>query len=170
MKSFVAAPLSRNDIREIVKVIRESFGLQDKKRFPVVEFLEHGLLQLDENFVLEIKETHEMTEYGVAYPKEGRIELRQDVYDRACDGVPRDRFTIAHEIGHYIMHRPERIGLARSNEKPQPFRDPEWQANTFAGELLVPSYLIRGMAERQIVEQFGVSWDVARIQLRCSNK
>lgn len=166
MKSFVAAPMSRNAIRDIADVIRESFGLRDKRYFPVVEFLEQGLPQADGDFVLEIKDIREMQEYGIAYPKEKRIELREDVYERACNGVPRDRFTIAHEIGHYFLHIPERIGLARTNEKPKPYMDPEWQANTFAGELLLPSHIIKSMSLRQIVNECGVSWETASIQLR----
>jgi Zn-dependent peptidase ImmA (M78 family) len=158
--------MSRNAIRGLADIIRESFGLKNKKYFPVVEFLEHGLTQIDENFVLEIREIQEMTEYGIAYPKDKKIALRQDVYERACDGVPRDRFTIAHEIGHYIMHKPDRIGLARTAEKPKPYQDPEWQANTFAGELLVPGYIIRGMALNQIVTECGVSRAVAEIQFK----
>jgi len=164
--SYIAAPMSRKAIRELALLIRDVVGLKDKDSFPVIPFLEKGLPQIDEDFVLEIKETAKMKEYGIAYPKDRKIVLREDVYLKAIKDEPRDRFTIAHEIGHYIMHIPERIGLARTNEKPKPYQDPEWQANTFAGELLAPSTAIDGLTINQVAEMYKVSKKVAEIQLR----
>ena len=53
------------------------------------------------------------------------------MYKRQIQGVPRDIFTIAHEIGHAILHDDiEEIALARNDEEIKPFENPEWQANT----------------------------------------
>jgi Zn-dependent peptidase ImmA (M78 family) len=166
MSSHIASPMSRNDIREFTKIIRDACGLTEVRYFPVVDLLEHLLPEIDKDFVLEIAEVNSMREYGVAYPKDNVIILREDVYEGAIDGVPRDRFTIAHEIGHYILHKPNRIGLARSKEKPKPYQDPEWQANTFAGELLLPRSVIAGLTINQITKECGVSRAAAEIQLR----
>lgn len=96
--SFIAAPMSRNAIREIALLIREVIGLKDKDLFPVIPFIENGLAQIDEEFVLEIKDITSMKEYGIAYPEHRKIVLREDVYVNAIKGVPRDRFTVAHEL------------------------------------------------------------------------
>lgn len=48
----------------------------------------------------------------------------------------RKYFTIAHELGHIIMHLPERFIIAKQ-------RDIEKEANEFASELLIPSEAIR---------------------------
>lgn len=170
MGTYVASPTSRNKIRQITNFLRNQLELTNEVFFPVVEFLELGLPQIDPLFEYEIVPEHEMpNRYAVTYPEENKIVIRQDVYERALSGVPRDRFTVAHEIGHYIMHRPRAIQLARDskNGKSLPkYRDPEWQANTFAGELLAPPHIIRGMSELEIIRSCGVSAQVCDIQKR----
>lgn len=169
MSSYSAAPMSRNDIKTLTKIIRDACGLAMEKYLQVVDVLELFLPRFDPEFVLEIAEVHSMREEGVAYPENHVIVLRQDVYEGAINGNPRDRFTVAHEIGHYILHTPDRInrlGLARSREPLKPYLDPEWQANTFAGELLAPLLVISGLTIEEISRKCGVSKKTAEIQLR----
>lgn len=168
MSSYIAAPTSRVRIRRLVSYLREQFDLSDEKYFPVVHFLEFGLSQIDEDFDLEITSLEEMpNDYAVTYPEQRKIIIREDVYINAINGIGRDRFTIAHEIGHYIMHRPGMMGLARNykKEKIPVYKHPEWQANTFAGELLAPPHIIKGLNRYEIAEYCGVSLEVAEIQL-----
>lgn len=169
MSPFIAEPISRKKIRSMANFIREQFDLSNVMCFPVVYFLEFGLRQFDDDYNYEIAPISEMpNDYGLTFPEENKIIIREDVYDRAIDGVGRDRFTIAHEIGHYILHRPSLIALARNHRKVKvpAYKNPEWQANTFAGELLAPPNIIRGLSEREISIQCGVSLEVARIQLK----
>ncbi|MCM3625603.1 hypothetical protein HN020_14990 [Brevibacillus borstelensis] len=66
------------------------------------------------------------------------------------------------------MHRPTNIALAR-NEKEEEipaFKNPEWQANTFAAELLAPPHIIKGLSAAEVALTCGVSKDVASIQLK----
>ncbi|MFA1820535.1 ImmA/IrrE family metallo-endopeptidase [Virgibacillus oceani] len=169
MSPFIAEPISRKKIRAMTSFIRKEFELFDETCFPVVHFFEYGLGQFDDDYNYEIASISEMpNDYGLTFPEENKIMIREDVYDRAIDGVGRDRFTIAHEIGHYIMHRPSLIALARNHKevKIPAYKDPEWQANTFAGELLAPPNIIRGLTEREISLQCAVSIEVANIQLK----
>jgi Zn-dependent peptidase ImmA (M78 family) len=77
--------------------------------------------------------------------------LKEIVYDPQCQDV-RIRFSIAHEIGHFILHR-EIIAQLRPNsyeewkEIQQAIPDAFWgraeyQAREFAGRLLVPRELL----------------------------
>ena len=93
-------------------------------------------------------------------------------YTAACDNNGRARFTVTHEIGHFLIHTPDSIVLCRRIEgmKLPPNEDPEWQANTFAGELLAPSYLITNLSTRQVMELCGVSEKAAEIALTKSRK
>ncbi|WP_332238861.1 ImmA/IrrE family metallo-endopeptidase [Sporolactobacillus sp. KGMB 08714] len=166
---YVAKPLSRRNIREIVMFIRRLFDLNKAEPFPIMRFLESCMSEIDENFNYEIVPIEQMPDkYAVTYPEEHLIKIRQDVYDRACDGSHLDRFTIAHEIGHYILHQPAKVAFARSingKTKIPAFKEPEWQANTFAGELLAPPDLIKGMSIPEVSIHFNVSPKVAEIQL-----
>ncbi|HEY5960907.1 MAG TPA: ImmA/IrrE family metallo-endopeptidase, partial [Polyangiaceae bacterium] len=59
-----------------------------------------------------------------------------EIFLSAYTGIERDRFTIAHELGHYVLHsdfgriqiRAARLGSTRI----------EWEANWFAAAFLMP--------------------------------
>lgn len=171
MNSYVADPLSRKKIRSFVEKIRKVMGLNSRDYFDVVQFLEFYLHEIFPDFHIEVVPVTRMpNQYALTYPKTKCIQIREDVYDGAIEGNARDRFTLAHEIGHLWLHRPGNIALARnSNTIDIPaYMDPEWQANTFAGELLVPPDGTIGMDMDKIVENFGVSYQVAQIQSKHS--
>jgi len=66
------------------------------------------------------------------------------------------RFSFAHELGHYVLHRDiiaERKFNSFDNFKrwagsAHDLESAEYQANEFAGRLLVPRQIIRGQASR----------------------
>lgn len=74
-------------------------------------------------------------------------------------GPLRDRFTIAHELGHYILHKPhEKSWAARSGEPDRL----EWEANWFAAGFLMPEGLFKEAMDKTtsipaLASQFGVS-------------
>ena len=71
----------------------------------------------------------------------------------------RQRFTIAHEIGHLLLHRDEIIDQVHVDKRfPVLMRDAnsatgtermEIEANQFAAELLMPSFLLSEMLNKQ---------------------
>ena len=69
---------------------------------------------------------------------------------------------IIHELGHYFLHQPESMSHARGNV-PR-YRDPEWQANTFAAELMAPYSLTKDMSVQEIMKECGMSKQAATIQ------
>ena len=167
MTSQIAQPLSRNDIRDFTYNLRKAIGVEDKPYFPIMRFLELLLPQLDEKFELQIYSEQEMGDaHGLTYPEQHVIRLRRDVYDGACDGKGRDHFTVAHEVGHYFLHTPARIVLAKLEQGTSvpEYMNPEWQADAFAGELLVAANLMKGVPPEIIAEQCGVSLSAARYQ------
>jgi Zn-dependent peptidase ImmA (M78 family) len=96
------------------------------------------------------------------------IRIKESVYDGAYVGNGRDRMTIAHEIGHYVLMCVRGFGLQRNLSKTpaRTYEDPEWQAMCFAAELLVPAHLVRGMGASEIARKCGVSREAAEYQLR----
>jgi Zn-dependent peptidase ImmA (M78 family) len=144
-------------------------GLSKQPRFPIMHLLEMIMPKIDEEFHIEILPYEKMGEcFGVACPEEHKIILRQDVYNGACHNEGMHRFTVAHEIGHYLLHRQGTITLARLDpkEKIPAYRDPEWQANCFAAELLMPVNLIRNMSVDEVIQSCQVSFSAARVQQR----
>ena len=83
----------------------------------------------------------------------------------------RDRFTIAHEIGHYFLH--SLAGEHKICANREGSNLVEWEANWFAASFLMPKYLIdekKSIDENMIAEAFGVSRDAARYRLRTYSK
>lgn len=139
MNKPIAKARSRKDIIKFVRYLKSRLNFTGLM-FPVCEFVEQILPELDKSFSLEYVERYELPENTYAYydPINNTMKIDQDVYLRAANGVARDRFTIAHEIGHYFLID-EIAYTRRENESVPAYRDPEWQANAFASELLMPS-------------------------------
>jgi hypothetical protein len=71
-----------------------------------------------------------------------------------ADSVPRRRFTAAHELGHFVLHR-ETMGRFQADTKQSVLEDAEpdtaalmeREANRFAAELLMPEEVCRARAD-----------------------
>jgi Zn-dependent peptidase ImmA (M78 family) len=135
-------------------------------KFPIVEVLEHVLPTLIPEYELEICDCDEMgVNHGLTYPEDSRIKLREDIYDRACEGEGRDRMTLAHELGHLLLHR--NVGFARIDRDATvpSYMDSEWQANCFGGELLMCArHVHRCKSASEAERLFGVSSQAASTQ------
>lgn len=83
----------------------------------------------------------------------------------------RKRFTIAHEIGHFVLH-PERCRPERGGAANEAGRAEEREADTFAAELLMPEHLVReavrehGPDATRLADRFEVSRKAMQTRLR----
>lgn len=158
-----AIPLSRAKIREFTMELRKACGMQSELYFPIVEFIEWILADPENEFDYEIVPKEEMNDtYGTTNTASNIMRIREDVYDGAVSGNPRDRFTLCHELGHFLMHQPKYISYARGDVPI--YCQPEWQANTFAAELMAPFELVKNMTAKQIADACGMSMTAANIQ------
>jgi Zn-dependent peptidase ImmA (M78 family) len=78
--------------------------------------------------------------------------------------APRRRFTLAHEIGHFCMHRATNQTTfidtkATMNRSESYWNRFESEANNFAAELLMPADLIRSIG-RIVIDKFKIEKDV----------
>ena len=150
------------DIAANAELLRNVLGLQSRPYFPVVEIYEAlDLLYPDARF--EVLEMQEMgADHGRTYPDKNLIFIREDVYVRAAKGEGRDRFTMCHELGHLMMHRG--IALSRIDPRSPPpiYRNSEWQADTFASYLMMPTTLLAmSKGVHHAMSEFGVSFEAA---------
>lgn len=162
MKQKIAVePLSRNNIRNITWKLREQFGLQKIMYFPVLPFIEWVLPEFGMDY--DVVSPGELGDaYGLTHTRKGIMKIREDVYLGAAEGHARDRFTLCHELGHFLLHTPDRVSFARGNVPA--YMEPEWQANVFAGELMAPYQLVKNMNPYEISKRCGMSLTAAEIQ------
>lgn len=166
--SSKVSPRSKQNIQGLTRSIRDGLGLT-LHRLPVVELYE-ALLHLDQ-LELEVVEDRELPEEeALTYPDLRTIKVRESVYDAAHEGDPRSRFTMAHELGHYFMHRDQSASFGRSRNH-KIYCDCEWQADRFASELLIDRRLFNGdWSIQEIMEVFQVSQKAAEIALHDKKK
>lgn len=169
MHSFKATPMKRSAIRELALDLRRTFGFEQDLRFPILEVAELLLPQLDRHYSFEVAEADVLGSSHGLTEREGdhvTIKIRDDVYELAYQGAGRDRGTVAHEIGHYLMHARSTTLHRHFGGKLDTCEDPEWQAKCFQGELLVPKHLVHGMNAMTAAEVCGVSVCAAEYQLK----
>ena len=88
----------------------------------------------------------------------------------------RRRFTVGHEVGHYLIHRDDRpqifcrrVDIIEDEEPPRtgpaPKPLPELEADAFAAALLMPEHLIRSHAG-----QCGRDLEEMKRRFNCSHK
>lgn len=178
--SMIVAPRSRKDIRKLARVIRQSLtdftgGSWREAHFPIVQFLDPLITRIFdryEDLVVEVVDASVLGEaHGNTYPDQNIIQLRDDVYEGARNGLGRDRLTLAHELGHLLMHRGVSMARALPKREVPAYQSSEWQANCFAGELLVdPRHIEPGDNAFTVADKFGVSTEAAQYQMKCYRK
>ncbi|MBO0144221.1 ImmA/IrrE family metallo-endopeptidase [Agrobacterium sp. Ap1] len=116
--------------------------------------------------------------WDVADETSGSIMIENDgsftIAIASHTGAERDRFTIAHELGHYVLHYlwPRHNGKDVGPVEARRYGSGrvEWEANWFAAGFLMPAGAyksawveLKGVIG-ELADRFGVSTDAARIR------
>jgi transcriptional regulator with XRE-family HTH domain len=154
-RGFLVSPLSAKAIRDYAIMVRRLFADDDEDRLEVMDVL----------FQWDVWPPSEMEgEEGRTIPAQQKIILREDVYTKAWKGDGRARFTVAHEIGHLLLHSD--VAFTRSSDSYPVYRDSEWQANTFSAALLMPPFVAaRFDDEYQAAKAAGMTFTAAEVTL-----
>jgi IrrE N-terminal-like domain len=151
-------------VRNKATALRTTLGIE-LPWLAVVDVIEFMLPQILPEFEYEIAEIDDLPgKHALAYPRQKRLVIRSDVYDGACNNNPRDRFTLAHEIGHLFLHQGIR---ARQNESAmiETIDTCEIEANIFGMELMMPSPIVLATrSARTLADLCGVSHSIAIYQ------
>lgn len=163
--AYKAQPLGRKNLRMLARQFREMLGIENVLYVNVLRILELVMPTLFEGFEYEIVQRHELPKKRHADTDVVNkiIRIREDIYEKACNGDGQARMTIMHEIAHYLLIVVCGVKFARSftDESIKAYEDPEWQAKALAGEIMCDVKLIRHMTADQIKEECGVSWSAA---------
>jgi Zn-dependent peptidase ImmA (M78 family) len=168
----VSFPGSNEKIEQVAQALRERFGISPKERLGGTPHL----LGLVEKTGGEVT----IVDCPAAYEADGGSLVIRGPHDYTIYLSPyttplRDNFTIAHELGHVILHYSHRrdeladsLPLHFARYGTDPF---EWQANRFAAALLMPKEDVQrefGRVKGDIgllAGRYGVS--VPAVQIRC---
>lgn len=164
---FIVPPLSWSKIENNTLKWRSILGLEKEPLFPIMEVLEKVLDNKLNLFDLIIAENQEMGSAEGYTDQSGKaIYLREDVYRRAWEGESRDRFTAAHELGHWDMHTNVQLARVQPEQNVPIFRQSEPQANQFASELLMPARFFSAEdTPETVMLRHGVSYQAAANRL-----
>lgn len=169
-KGYKVMPSSRRAITNFAWRVRSELNVALSKRIDVIQIIESVLPVLFKNVGFWGIEVVPDSEMGSVYA-ETKIEadsiyirVAVSVYERASNGAARDLFTLAHEIGHFLLHRSVAFERNSNDGKHSYYEDSEWQANVFAGEFLAPSCALNGLSVEEIASHYGISSTAARIQ------
>ncbi len=166
MEEYIIEPRTRKELRELTYEFRRELGFEKQIYFPVVEVLEKFpiLYGIDYEVIDDCDVSKDVHAYSDIAEK--KIYIKESVYNGACEGIGRDRMSIAHEFGHSLTICICKFKIEKyEGQVPRAaFRCPEWQAKCFAGELLVPAYLTKGFSKEEIAVRCGVSAEAASVQ------
>lgn len=138
--------------------------LQTNKSYP-----EDNLLDIVKSLNIEVKVTdfREYRDYvsGIINYGDGDDDNKPTIYLNDCTPPKKQTFTLAHELGHFMLHdhkkRKLRIDKFNYRAKTKEAKE-ETEANYFAASLLMPqdkfeSILHRTYELKEVARYFGVS-------------
>lgn len=173
---FLVESCSNNEVRSLAKRAREFFGVADDHYVDVVACLKRDTIFTvkgeRELIFEEIPDAEMGTADGLTSHVNGRviIKIKESALFCAKVGDGRARNTVAHEIGHAVMH--DRIGMPRralENVRPKwirPFESAEHQAKVFAAAFLINDRAAEGIASPEDLSlDFGISLESATIYI-----
>jgi len=171
--AYRAQPLSRVAIRRETIQLRQVLGIDENTLyFPVIKLFEI-LPLIYYGLNTEIVEDSELPDsFAETDVMKKTIKVRESIYNAACNGDGFARMTIMHEIGHYHLLVENSLQLQRAVNEHQvkPYEDPEWHAKCFAGEIMIPKRLVKGMTIEEIAKKCGVTKSAAEYQLKKYNE
>jgi hypothetical protein len=169
---FKVVPRSAKEIEALTLAWRDRLGVPNDWAPSMLRLLEIELPKLPKlgQFALVTRADAEMGD-AEAYTEFNppHIVVRNSVYKLARKGDGRSRMTLAHELGHLVMHP----GAAKlrsdfgqtATVKLRAFESAEWQANKFASLFLMPLHIIRDFTSAsQLAENCQVSLRAAEIR------
>jgi len=163
LRGHIVAPRGIDEIRQSAVNASEVLGLSDQV-VPLSNFIESlSAFGITVDVVDDENQVFVMTGVeAVCVPETATIYLTEATYAAARRDDPRTRFTVFHELGHFVLQHNK--AMARHNYVAKAYLDSEWQADQFAAEMTMPLETIlrlRLFTPTQIAQHFRVSLPAA---------
>jgi Zn-dependent peptidase ImmA (M78 family) len=170
-EDFIVEPRSTKKIEQIALAWRSTLGAPNEWAPNMIDLIENRIPPLFRTFALVVREDSDLGE-AEAFTEFSppQIVVQNTVYLKAARGDGRSRMTLAHELGHLVMH----AGIQSNarmivGNKPAPtsklYRSAEWQARKFASLFLMPTHVVKEFtSHRQLAECCLVSQQAALIR------
>ncbi len=164
---FIVSPVSWAHLHNLTTQLRKSFGLENERKFPIIELIEDVLCGQMEMLDFQVWSKDEMkSAEGYTCPNGTFLALREDVYLAALNGDGRARFTAAHELGHFVLHSNRPLARIDDRSSVKPYMRAEPQADRFAAELLMArDHMLTTDDIGTVIERHGVSAQAAKIRI-----
>lgn len=161
--------MSWAEIDDMTENVRKRMNLLDQPYFPIGDYLEKVMSNELRLFDIEVVYRDEMPGEFATVSRNGRLlRIREDVYEDVWKGTGHSRFTLAHELGHMVLHCTgvEVYALASGQSVPG-YKDSEAQANYFASSLLMPKKFFSSVdTVESVSRRHGVSRQAALLRLK----
>lgn len=168
-------PAKTIEIREYAMRIRRLLGYKDtdfiyapKIYDDLSKVLSDQGLNFDYIVMPDEDEIFENNEEAFTDMRTGTIYIKESVMEKACRrSFNRASFTLVHELGHYFLHyiqEDARLTMVSEEVQVQIYCDPEWQANIFASEFLMPFEICKDLVPIEIRKQYHVSTQASEVR------
>lgn len=175
MSKTTVSPMSKSEIRKYAMKIRKLLGYGNKEFIHAPKLFDSlSIIFNDAGLCFDYKvfpdDDKIFENKGEAYTNmsTGIIYIKESVMEQACRrSFKRGAFTLIHELGHYLLHYIQSdVKLARVADDVYipPYQDPEWQADTFASEFLMPYEECFNMESKEIRKTYHVSRTAAEVR------
>lgn len=172
---YEVRPKSIEDIRSYTTKLREMLILKPEDSINFLFYLdimtfmfkeynfEYIVLEDDNRIFKEKDEAHTNIKTGTIY-------IKESVFANLSVPSSRSNFTIPHELGHFFLHYLNGPVLSRNTKPEKVYENPEWQANQFAAELLMPYEVVKNLSIEEIYLKYNVSYQAAKNRYERINK
>lgn len=141
-------PLSLTEIEEKANKTRDVLGHSGPIK--IVKLIEFVLPKVIPQFNFEpVEDAILEGELARTWPDKYFMQMTNSVYEGACAGDGSCNYTLAHELGHLVLHKNIEPSFALAKDKPKydSFFNSEWQADNFADFFMMPTSDVRATCE-----------------------
>lgn len=166
---FISRGLSAATIEGVARATRTLCDIGENQDFDILRFLEVDILRILPDFYLFVEDDFRMdgSQAFVTEDSSG-IVVAESVYNDAHAGMFYARKILAHEFGHVLLHHQRgyetkhstRSGYTKQLSNMDTFNSAEWQADTYAILLLVPT--TKAISPEELCRRYKMSAKQAR--------